>query len=63
VTVNVPGGSYKIEILDIQGRVLSEFSSAEETMNINVSGLHSGLYLFQVTQNGITSRKKLEILQ
>jgi hypothetical protein len=62
VTVNVPGGSYKVEILDIQGRVLNEHSSQEETMNINVSDLNAGLYLLQVIQNGVISRRKLEII-
>ena len=63
ITVNVTGGSYKIAILDMQGRILKEYSSEEETMNINVSDLSAGLYLFQVIQNGVTSMKKLEIQQ
>jgi hypothetical protein len=63
LTVSVTGGTnYKVEILDMQGRVLNEYNSTEETMNINVSNLHTGLYLFQITQNGIRTRKKMEIV-
>jgi hypothetical protein len=63
ITINVSGGSYKVTILDMQGRVLNQYASEEETMNINVSNLTTGLYLFQVIQNGITNMKKLEIQQ
>lgn len=58
VVVSAPIGS-QVVITDIGGRRLSEFKVSGKTIDIDVSSYNSGLYLVQITHNGVAFSGKL----
>jgi hypothetical protein len=49
----------KIQVIDMQGKVVLSFTSNLSIINIDVSGLYAGLYLIEVFESNRISRLKL----
>lgn len=58
-TIAVEGlkGMAELEVLDVSGRLLQQYSSNNAQFSINRDGLAAGLYLFRIKQNGQTVGK------
>ncbi|MFN8298551.1 MAG: DNRLRE domain-containing protein [Chitinophagales bacterium] len=58
-TIAVEGlkGLAELEVLDVSGRLLQQYSSNNAQFTINRDGLVAGLYLFRIKQNGQTVGK------
>jgi hypothetical protein len=65
VTIDLPIGNQdnKVEIIDINGKILFSSHFTETNQNINLSLLDNGIYFIRFKQNNLTINRKLVLIK
>jgi hypothetical protein len=60
LTIEMPQSS-RIEVMNVEGQIISLIESADKKTTINLSNLSSGIYIIKaLTENGIVTKKFLK---
>jgi hypothetical protein len=59
IRINSSAGVDKLSILDISGRVVTQFSNLNLTEAIDISGFRTGMYLVTIESGSSVNTKKL----
>jgi myo-inositol-hexaphosphate 3-phosphohydrolase len=49
----------KIEIYDLEGRLIQSINEVFETCNVDLTEYSNGIYIFKIDVNGISTIKKI----
>jgi hypothetical protein len=57
----ISAGSANVRVLDQSGRVVNEFNGLSNGATIDVSGYRSGIYIFEIANDGSTSVQRITV--
>ena len=52
---------FKVEVFDMQGRLVNAMTSSEDTLDVDLSALQSGVYVMRATTSRVTKSLKVAV--